>query len=291
MSIRQLAMALMNFLPDRLYLSIQYRYHTGKRLKLNPPIRYNEKLQWIKLYDRNPRYTDLVDKYKVKTIVAKTIGEEYVVPLLAVWDRPEQISISKLPKRFVLKTNHDSKGVLICKDKMSFDLDYAKAFFSSHMRHNGYSYGREWPYKNVERKIIAEQFLDAKSEDLVDYKVMCFNGKARLIQLHQGRFTDHYTHDIFDVEWNRQPFNQFGEKASDKVVEKPIFLDEMIRLSEKLAFGIPHVRVDWYYVDNHLFFGEMTFFDASGYLDFIPEKYNEIIGSWINLPEKQKRIF
>ena len=286
MSIRQLAMALMNFLPDRLYLSIQYRYHTGKRLKLNPPIRYNEKLQWIKLYDRNPRYTDLVDKYKVKEFVAKTIGEAYVVPLLAVWERPEQISISELPDRFVLKTNHDSKGVLICKDKKSFDLDKAKSFFASHMKRNGYSYGREWPYKYVERKIIAEQYLDAKSEELIDYKVLCFNGEAKLIQLHQGRFTDHYTHDIYDTEWKKQHFNQIGEKSCDETIEKPSFLNEMIQLSEKLASGIPHVRVDWYYVDNHLFFGEMTFFDASGYLDFIPDEYNELIGSWITLPMK-----
>lgn len=286
MIFKKLILSLMNFLPDRFYVSIQYRYHTGKKLHLNPAKRYNEKLQWIKLYDRNPRYTDLVDKYKVKEIVAKTIGEAYVVPLLGVWDSPEQISLSELPNQFVLKTNHDSKGVLICKDKKTFDLEKAKTFFASHMKVNGYAYGREWPYKNVERKIIAEQYLDTKSEDLIDYKVMCFNGKARLIQVHQGRFTDHYTHDIYDTNWEKQPVNQVGETPNDKTLERPCFLQEMLQLSEKLAVNIPHIRVDWYYVNNQLFFGEMTFFDASGYLDFVPEEYNEIIGSWIDLPPK-----
>ncbi len=144
----------------------------------------------------------------------------------------------------------------------------------------------EWPYKHVERKIIAEKYLDAKSEEPIDYKVLCFNGKAKLIQLHQGRFTDHYTQDIYDTEWNKQPLNQIGERPSDKDIEKPGFLKEMLQLSEKLAYAIPHVRVDWYFVDNHLFFGEMTFFDALGYLDFVHDEYNEIIGNWITLPNK-----
>lgn len=287
MNIKKIAMFFLKFLPDKLYLSIQYRYHTGRSLNLSHPNRYNEKLQWLKMYDRNPRYTDLVDKYKVKKIIADAIGRKYVVPLLAVWDKPDQICISNLPEKFVLKTNHDSKGVLICKNKKDFNLEEAKRFLSAHMKKNGYTYGREWPYKNVEKKIFAEEYLDDKSSGgPVDYKVLCFNGKARLIQLHQGRFSGHHTRDYYNINWEKQPFNQKGF-SSEEPFKKPCFLEEMLFLSETLASGIPCVRVDWYYVNNQLFFGEMTFSDAAGYMDFIPDEYNEIIGSWITLPEKK----
>ena len=288
MKLQKFAKKILGCLPDKLYLKIQYRYLTHRKLNLDPPIRYNEKLQWIKLYDRQPVYTDLVDKYRVKQIVAERIGEKYVVPLLAVWDRPMDIDISSLPSQFVIKTNHDSKGVVICRDKAQFDLKKVKSFFEERMKVNGYSYGREWPYKNIKRKIFAEKYLEDESGGLIDYKVLCFNGVAKLIQLHQGRFTKHYTHDIYDVDWNVMPFNQVGETSSEYPAPKPPFLDEMIELAETLSANSPHVRVDWYYVNGQLYFGEMTFFDGAGYFDFVPDEYNEIIGEWIKLPLVRK---
>lgn len=284
MKIQTLAKKALNCLPDELYLKIQYRYLTHRKLNLNSPVRYNEKLQWIKLYDHQPIYTELVDKYKVKRIVAEQIGDQYVVPLLAVWNKTDDIDLSLLPNQFVIKTNHDSKGVLVCRDKAKFDLNEAKKFLSNRMKMNGYDYGREWPYKNIDRKIIAEEYLEDESGSLIDYKVLCFNGVPKLIQLHQGRFTNHYTHDIYDVNWNVQPFNQVGEISSAYPAQKPTFLSEMLELSARLSANIPHVRVDWYHANNKLYFGEMTFFDGSGYVDFIPDEYNEIIGDWIQLP-------
>ena len=284
MNIKRVARRAMAFLPDKQYIQLQYLFYTNRRLDLKHPIRFNEKLQWMKLYDHNPRYTELVDKYKVKKVVAEAIGSEYVIPLLAVWDRAEDIDITDLPDRFVLKTNHDSKGVRICTNKEVFDLSEAKHFLGERLKHSGYAYGREWPYKNIERKVIAEVYLEDATGGLVDYKVMCFNGKARLIQVHQGRFTDDYTMDIYDTAWNKQPFNQKREKPSSIVLDKPSVLDDMICLSEKLAEGIPQVRIDWYYVNQRLYFGEITFFDGSGYYDFVPDEMNEIIGSWIRLP-------
>lgn len=284
MGVRELSKKVLRYLPDKQYLMIQYMYLTHRRLRLASPSRFNEKLQWIKLYDRQPFYTDLVDKYKVKKIISERIGERYVVPLLAVWDNAEDLNVSALPNQFVIKTNHDSKGVIVCKDKAQFDLEKAKLFFSERLKKNGYDYGREWPYKNIDRKIIAEQYLEDESGGLVDYKVMCFNGEPKLIQLHQGRFTGHYSQDFYDVDWKKQPFNQKGEISSEFAAPKPLFLTEMLELSSKLAADIPHVRVDWYHANGQLYFGEMTFFDASGYLEFVPDEYNVILGSWIRLP-------
>lgn len=287
MNINKIARRVLSVLPDKQYIQLQYRYITGRKLNLDHPTRFNEKLQWLKLYDRNPGYPDLVDKYKAKRVIGELIGKEYIVPLLGVWSDPSEINENELPDQFVLKTNHDSKGVAVCKDKASFDFDKAKDFLGKRLKHNGYSYGREWPYKNIKPRIIAEKYLEDESGGLNDYKVMCFNGKAKLIQLHQGRYSDSHTQDIYDLSWNLQPFNQINETSSNTPVPKPVFLDEMIRLSEIIAENIPQVRVDWYYAEGQLYFGEVTFFDGSGYYDFIPDEMNEILGSWITLPDRR----
>lgn len=284
MNYKKLIRKLLSVLPDIPYVKIQYRYLTGRNLNLKHPVRYNEKVQWIKLYDHNPLYTTMVDKYKVKEYVSSIIGDKFVVPLIGVWDRPEDICLEKLPDRFVLKTNHDSKGVVICKDKDKFDFEAACVFLNKHLRMNGFDYGREWPYKNIERKIIAEKYIEDESGGLQDYKVMCFNGEPKIVQLHQGRFTNHYSHDLYDTEWNLQSFNQVGETSSAEPASKPAFLNQMLDLSRKLSNGISHVRIDWYYAEGQLFFGEITFFDASGYLDFIPDEVNYTLGNWITLP-------
>lgn len=276
----------LGFLSDKPYIFFQYYKHTHRLLNLNNPTRFNEKLQWLKLYDHKPIYTMLVDKYLAKGYVSEAIGERYVVPLLGVWDSADDIDFDQLPDKFVLKTNHDSKGVIICKNKAQMNFAEACTFLNARLCHNGFNYGREWPYKNVKRKIIAEQFLEDENGELPDYKVMCFNGEPKLIQLHRGRFTADYTQDIYDVNWVRQAFNQVGLQGSAKTIPRPSFLEEMIEKSAVLSKNIPQVRVDWFYANRQLFFGEMTFFDASGYDDFVPDEVNELIGSWISLPPK-----
>ena len=238
----------------------------------------------MKLYDHNPLYVTLVDKYLVKDYVTRTIGSKYVVPLLGVWNSPDEIDFSSLPDKFVLKTNHDSKGVVICKNKSTLDIFTTREFLRKRQKRSGFTYGREWPYKYVERKIIADQYLEDENGELPDFKVMCFNGEPKLIQLHRGRFTDEYTHDIYDINWVHQSFNQVGLREAKEHLPRPVFLEEMLEKSAALASGIPQVRVDWFYANNQLYFGEMTFFDASGYDEFVPDEMNEIIGSWIKLP-------
>ena len=278
---------LLSVLPDETYIRLQYWYATKRRLNLKNPVRYNEKLQWLKLYDHKPEYTTFVDKYRVKDYVAKKIGEEYVIPTLGVWVDAREIDFAQLPNEFVLKCNHDSKSVLICKDKSRFEKETAVKKLNKGLKRNHFTYGREWPYKNVKPVVMAEKYMEDESGGLQDYKVMCFNGVPKLIQLHQGRFTDHYTYDLFDVRWIHQNYIQKGEVTSAVWPEKPKFLDEMLELSAKLSEGIPYIRVDWYYVNHQLYFGELTFYNASGYLDFEPDEYNEIIGDWIKLPPMQ----
>lgn len=275
---------ILSILPDSIYLKLQYRYNTGNKLNLKEPTRYNEKLQWLKIYDHNPHYTELVDKYLVKKIVSKKIGRNYIIPTIGVWDTPKQININSLPDQFVLKCNHDSKSVYVIKDKSKVDFEKILYSLDESLKTNHYYYGREWPYKNVKPLVFAEEYKEDDSGGLLDYKVMCFNGKPMFVQLHQGRFTDNYTQDFFDSNWNHQSFNQIGEVSSKNLPPKPVFLEEMLKLSEILSESIPHVRIDWYYADNQLYFGEYTFFDASGYFDYVPDEYNYILGDYIDLP-------
>lgn len=271
-------------LSDKMYIKIQYRSITGRKLNLNNPVRYNEKLQWLKLYDHKPEYTDYVDKIKVKSIISKSIGEKYIIPTIGVWDNVDDIDFDKLPDQFVIKCNHDSHSVCICKNKLEFDIQKTKEKLSKALKRNMFYYGREWPYKNISPQILAEKYMEDESGGLQDYKVLCFDGIPKLIQLHSGRFTDGYTQDFYDVDWNLQPFNQRGEQNSKIPQNKPVFLEEMLELSAKLSKNIPHVRVDWYYANDQLYFGELTFFDAAGYDEFVPDEYNNIIGDWIKLP-------
>lgn len=279
-------------LPDKLYLSLKFYKKFGRFPNWKDPKTYNEKLQWLKLYDRRPEYSIMVDKCAVKDYVRLLIGGEYVIPTLGIWNRPEFIDWDELPNQFVLKTTHGggNEGIVICRDKTSFNKKNAIDILYKNLKKDLYEIHREWPYKNVEHKVIAEKYLEeAGKTSLNDYKVMCFEGKAKLIELHVGRFTDNHTQDFYDREWNLTDITQGSYGGNNSIATpKPALLDEMIRLSEILAKGIPHVRVDWYIVNNQLYFGELTFFDASGLDNFIPEKYNYILGDWIKLPQKTK---
>lgn len=282
---RSFIIRLMRIVPDKLYLKMMFYKHFKRNLNFKRPETFSEKLQWLKMNDRKPEYTVFVDKYKVREYIKGKIGEEYLVPLLGVWNDASSIDFSKLPNQFVLKCNHDSKSTIICRDKSQLNKQQAVEKLNKRLNLNAYWYGREWPYKNVKPLVIAEQYLKSeKDESLTDYKVLCFNGKAKYVQVYCGRGTDHYTLDYYDMEWNIMRIEQKGIKLTEQPLKKPVFLDEMISLSEVLAKELIHARIDWYYVNGQLYFGEITFFDGSGFVPFLKEQDDTLLGNLIKLP-------
>lgn len=274
---------MLNWMSDKTYLKLLYRGIVGKKLNLKNPETFNEKLQWLKLNNRQPEHTMMVDKYAVRKYIAEKLGEEYLIPLIGVWDSPDEIDFDALPNQFVLKCNHNSgTGMCICKDKSKLDIEAVKNGLRKGLKEDYYATSREWPYKDVKRKIIAEKYMvDESGVELKDYKVLCFDGEPKYIQMHSGRAEIHMQ-DYYDTEWNKLDILQ-GYPMSDKALDKPKFLEEMLELSRTLSKGIPHVRVDWYYVENQLYFGELTFFDGSGFFEFEPEELNLKIGAMISL--------
>lgn len=273
---------------DEKYLKRKYKAYIGKELDLENPQTFNEKLQWLKLYDRKPIYTTMVDKYAVKQYVAEQIGEEYIIPTLGVWDRFDDIDFDALPDQFVLKCTHDSGGLVICRDKSKLDKVAAKAKIEKFLKREYFWRQREWPYKNVKPRIIAEQYMeDSKTAELRDYKFFCFNGavKALFVATERQKAGEEVKFDFFDPDFNRLPFRQ-GHPNAKTTPEKPVRLEEMKRLAEALSKGIPHVRVDFYEVDGRVYFGELTFSHFAGLVAFEPEEWDYTFGSWIQLPEK-----
>lgn len=273
----------LKWVPDKIILKLLFRAKMQRKLDLKKPRTFNEKLQWLKLYDRNPMYTQLVDKYEVRKYVKEKIGEEYLIPIYGVYNSFDEIDFDKLPKQFVLKCTHDSGGVIICKDKNNFNKEEARKKINKHLKLNFYWNAREWPYKNVKPRIICEKYLkDNTLKDLMDYKFFCFNGIPRVLYVASERGVD-TKFDFFDLEFNRLPIkNKY--KNSSKEIPKPKNFEKMINLAKALSKEIPHVRVDFYNIDGKIYFGEMTFFHLGGFERFEPEKYDEIFGSWIKLP-------
>lgn len=274
------------FGPDKLYLKLWFHSCMGYWMDFKHPRTFNEKLQWLKLHDRKPIYTTLVDKYAVKKYVADIIGEQYIIPTLGVWNSFDDINFDQLPNRFVLKCTHDSGSVVICKDKETFDKDRARQILVSGLKTNYYKKTREWPYKNVKPRIIAEEFKqDIKSNDLPDYKFFCFDGvvKAMYIATERQNNNTDTRFDFFDRDFNHLEFTN-GHPMADSTPEKPDCYDEMIELAEMLSKGIPHVRVDFFEENGKVLFGEMTFFHMGGTTPFEPFKWDEVFGSWIKLP-------
>lgn len=282
------------WLPDSIYIKLRYRFKIGKRLNLKNPQTFQEKLQWLKLHDRKPLYTTLVDKVLVKDYVTSKVGGQYVIPLLGVWDRPEDINWRLLPDRFVLKTNHSggNTGVIICRDKSSFDRRKAIDKLNASLRHDVFKDLREWPYKNVVKKVFAEEFVESRPEvkDLPDYKWYCFNGEPKYCQVIQDR-NSHETIDFFDTEWNHQGFVGLNPTADNATLapKRPTNLDAQIRIARELSKGIPFLRIDLYEAGDKTFFGEATFYPASGFGQFKPEQYNERLGRMLNLPGENRR--
>ena len=279
----------LNWMPDETLLKLMYKARMGKTLNLDNPKSFSEKLQWLKLYDRNPLYTKLVDKYEVRKYIAETIGEEYLIPLYGVWDHPDEIDFDSLPDQFVLKCTHDSGSVIICDDKSKFDKSTAIKKLKKAQKFNFFYHGREWPYKNVVPRIIAEKYMlnSDSSSELSDYKWYCFDGVAKAMLIVTDRQTpgEETKYDYFDMSFCHQPLLWGGPNAT-RTIEKPISFELMRELAEQISQGIPQVRVDFYEADGHIYFGEMTFYDGCGMSPFQPEKWDAIFGDWIQLPEK-----
>ncbi|TVX79109.1 glycosyl transferase [Peribacillus simplex] len=272
------------FIPARFYSSWEYRRNTGKKLNLNNPKTFNEKLQWLKLFDNNPFYTKLVDKYEVRKYVAEKIGKEYLVPLVGVYESPQDIPFSELPEQYVLKCTHDSGTVIIKNSTSILTEREIKQELRNAMKRNYYYEHRERPYKNITPRIICEKYMvDETGSELKDYKVFCFNGKPKLIQVDYGRFTKHHR-NLYDIEWNYLPFSIQYPTDSSIHINKPNKLPDMLRLATVLAKDFPHVRVDFYSIYDRLYFGEMTFYHGAGLEKITPDEYNLYLGEFISLP-------
>jgi len=279
---------LSHLLSDKAYINYMYKVAFGKKPNLEAPKTFNEKLQWLKLYNRKPEYCDLVDKYEVKKYIAEIIGEQYVIPTLGVWDSFDDIDFDALPDRFVLKCTHDSGSVVLCRDKATFDVEKAREKLTRKLKSNLFWHGREWPYKDLKPRIIAEQYMEnGTDKDLNDYKFYCFNGEPKFLYVSQG-LSDHATAHIsyVSMDWEKQPFkrNDFADFA--ELPPKPLNFEQMMELAKTLSANIPFLRVDFYDINGKLYFGELTFFPGAGFTAFDPPEWDEKIGAWITLPPK-----
>lgn len=283
-----LVTALLRFgrwLPDKTYLKLMYRFMMRRKLDINHPKRYTEKIQWLKLNDRNPLYNIIVDKYEVKNYISNIIGDDYVIPTLGIWDKPEQIDWKLLPNRFVLKTTNGGggTGVVVCKDKSQLDIQGAISKLNKSLRYDLYSHLREWPYKDVPPRIIAEEYLEDESGELRDYKFYCFNGEPKVMLIASDRFSAH-NFNYYDLEFNQLPIHSAVGGKSSISFDRPLKFDEMIELSRQLCKGFIHVRVDLYCVNNRVYFGELTLYDSSGYDNLNSDTVDLLWGSWMTLP-------
>ena len=280
------------FRDDEKYVRRLYKAVMGRELDLDAPKTFTEKLQWIKLYDRRPEYTIMTDKYLAKIYVSKIIGEQYIIPTLGVWDDPDDIDFDSLPDQFVLKATHAGGGwgVDICRDKSQYDIAAAKKKMRNALKVDMYSRLREWPYKDIHPRIIAEEYLeDAKVGELYDYKFFCFNGVVKSVMIGADRFGGHYL-NYYDADFNLLDIVSVTAARREKGFERPEKYDEMVEIASHLSQGIPHVRVDLYYCNGNVYFGELTFFDSSGHDDFGSEYWNGVFGSWIELPQKKRKL-
>lgn len=277
------------YLPAQIYLKCAYRAYFNKSLDLKNPKTYTEKLQWLKLYDHKPIYTTMVDKYEVKKFVSKRIGEEYIIETLGVWENFKEITFDELPEQFVLKCTHDSAGLVICKDKKTFDKNAAEKKLNACLKRNFYYAGREWPYKNVKPRIIAEKYMeDSEYKELRDYKFFTFAGIPKVLYITQGRGAgQETTADFFDMDFKHLPF-VIDHSTAEVSPKPPVNFELMKTLAEKLSSGTPQLRVDFYEVDGKVYFGELTFFHCSGFNAFHPASWDEKFGSWVNLPSRRQ---
>lgn len=278
-------LGLHNNMPDDVFLKKKFKAKMGKELDLVHPKTFNEKLQWLKLYDRRPEYIAMVDKYEVKNYVSKCIGEEYIIPTLGVWDTFDEINFDELPNQFVLKCTHDSGGLVIVKDKSQMNKKAAKRKIERCIKKNYFYVGREWPYKDVKPRIIAEKYMEDRGEELVDYKVHNFNGVPRVILACRDRFKESgLTEDFYLDNWEHIDVKRPGIPNAEEALDQPEELKEMLGLAEKLSKDMSFVRTDFYTINKKIYFGEITFYPASGFSSFEPKQYDEVFGDWMQLP-------
>lgn len=276
---------LTEFIPDKPMIMLQYWIKTGRKLNLKDPKRFTEKLQWYKLYYRNPLMTQCVDKYEVRDYVVSKGYKDILVPLYGVYENVEEIDFDLLPNKFVLKTTNGSHTNLFCEDKKKLNLKDTKVVLHDWLTKRTSKAGREWPYYGVKPRIICEKYLEKdKNNDLVDYKFICFNGKVSCLFINAERFSDeNMKFGIYSRDFQHMPYKRKGLRDTDSLVEKPINYEKMLEIAEVLSRDFPHVRVDLYNIDGKIYFGEMTFFHGSGYIDFEPDEFDFLLGEKFNL--------
>lgn len=281
-----------HIISDKTFLCEQYEDYMGEKPNLENPQKFTEKLLWMKLYGRNPIYTQMVDKYEVKKYVEEHIGQKYVVPAYGVWHSFDEIDFSQLPDQFILKCNHDSGSYVICKDRKTFDKKNAHKILDAALKKNFFWKFREWVYKNVDRRILAEQYIPTLGQkNSVEYKLMCFDGEVKTITVCSGiphQVSAPWNFDNYSRDWKRQNWYGNSNKPLGKDFKRPKEMDEIIALSEKLSKGIPHVRIDWYITNGQIYFGEFTFYPWAGYIKFEPKEWNLKVGEWMKLPDKHE---
>lgn len=275
-----------NSMNDEEYLKRKYKAIMHKELDLDNPKSFNEKLQWLKINDHNSIYTTMVDKYEAKKYVANIIGEEYIVPTIAIYDSFEEIDLTKLPDQFVMKCTHDSGGIVICKDKESYNKKYATKKIKKRLKSNYYYMGREWPYKNVKPRIIVEEYMEDKNQpNILDYKFFCFNGKVEYLYVSAGSHSKEQCLQFFDRYYNSIDCKRNDYKPFNELPPCPKNLNKMIEYAELLSKDIEHVRVDFYEINGKLYFSEFTFYTGSGFIPFEKEEWDIKLGKLINIQE------
>lgn len=287
-SLRWLVLAVAPLIPDKLWLALQFRFHLGYTVDFKNPKTFNEKLQWLKLYDRNPNYTKMVDKIDVKPYIASVIGEGHIVPTLGVYNTVDEINFDALPQQFVLKCSHDSGCIVICPDKSQLDISATKKKLQKGLNTNFYYRGREWFYKNVQPRIIAEEYMtDESGWELKDYKVFVMNGVAKFIEVDYNRFVFHKL-NVYSRDWEFIDFYMTSPNDRSVQIPKPQKLELMLELAEKIAnhARATFLRVDFYSIGEHLYVGELTFTPGSGMIDFHPKEYDKILGDMLKLNTK-----
>jgi len=272
---------MLNWMPDSIYLRLQFSSVMGKRLNLKNPVTFNEKLQWLKLHDRNPKYSYLVDKVEAKKAVASIIGEKYIVPLLGAWSDASDIEFERLPQKVVMKCNHDQGSVRIIEDLSSINQQELIQYYSRRLKRNPYPGTREYQYKSIKPLVFAEEYLGA---NIIDYKFYCFNGFPKFLYCAQGLTDDHSLKiDFYSMDWELMPFYRTDYLRLGTMIPRPIHFEEMVEIAKKLSQGVPFVRVDLFEVNNQVYFSEFTLHPASGLMPFVPEEYDEIVGGWLKL--------
>lgn len=279
---------LLNFIPDKSMIKLQYFIKVGTRLNLKSPIRFTEKIQWYKLFYRDPLMTQCADKYKVREYIIQKGYEDILVPLYGVYENAGEIGFNELPNEFVLKTNNGSHTNIICKDKSKLNIEETISIINNWIEKRPVKLGREWAYYDIKPLVICEKYLKDhtnQSDGINDYKFICFNGKAQYVWMDIDRYTNH-KRNFYDLDWNYLDISSDVPNYGDSIC-RPSALDDMIRIANTLAEDFPHVRVDLYWVNNKIYFGELTFYMFSGYESFKPDEFDFILGKEFILPEKR----